>query len=237
MDANPFLAVIEGMVQETRLRGGSLADRLDFVRSGVSALDAGFAQTVDRMVARLQQARAGTTAPRPGEPMPGFALPDETGRLVTLEALLADGPLAVTFSRGHWCPYCRLNNQAIAEARPEFEDLGARVVTIMPERQRFAGALKADAGAWYPVLTDMDNGYALSLNLAVWVGPDMAALMAQAGCDLPQFQGNAAWLLPIPATFVVAQNGIIAARHIDPDYRHRLEIADILTAVRQAAVP
>ena len=44
---------------------------------------------------------------------------------------------------------------------------------IMPERRRFAKAMKAAVGATFPFLTDMDNGYALSLNLAIWIGADM----------------------------------------------------------------
>ena len=49
--------------------------------------------------------------------MPSFVLPDETGRLVRLEELLQQGPLAITFHRGHWCPYCRINTRALAEAQ------------------------------------------------------------------------------------------------------------------------
>ena len=45
----------------------------------------------------------------------------------------------------------------------------------MPERQQFAATFKAEGEAHYPVLTDIDNGYALSLNLAVWVGEEMRA--------------------------------------------------------------
>lgn len=42
----------------------------------------------------------------------------------------------------------------------------------------------------------------------------------------PDYQGNRTWILPIPATFVIAQDGIITARFIDPDYRKRMTIED-----------
>jgi hypothetical protein len=48
----------------------------------------------------------------------------------------------------------------------------------------------------------MDNGYALSLNLTIWVGAEMQNMMERHR-DLPTFQGNSSWMLPIPATFVV----------------------------------
>src|SRR5262252_5043307 len=68
-----------------------------------------FAAAIDRLVERLHQNGAGEAAPQPGDVMPPFILPDENGRMVSLEELVASGPLAVTFHRGHWCPYCRIN--------------------------------------------------------------------------------------------------------------------------------
>ena len=59
----------------------------------------------------------------------------------------------------------------------------------------------------FPILTDMDNGYALSLNLAIWVGAEMQKMMAGRQ-DLPAYQGNSSWMLPIPATFVVGRDGV-----------------------------
>ena len=49
--------------------------------------------------------------------------------------------------------------------------------------------------------------------------------------DRPTLQGNRAWMLPIPATFVVGQDGLIRARFIDPDYRNRMMISDMLAAM------
>jgi hypothetical protein len=51
--------------------------------------------------------------------------------------------------------------------------------------------------------------------------------------DLPTFQGNSSWMLPIPATFVVGPDGLIRARFIDPDYRNRMMISDMLAAMRR----
>jgi peroxiredoxin len=45
--------------------------------------------------------------------MPLFVLPDHTSQLVSLEELLDRGPAAVTFHRGHWCPYCRITNRSL----------------------------------------------------------------------------------------------------------------------------
>jgi len=81
------------------------------------------------------------------------------------------------------------------------------------------------------VLTDLDNGYALSLNLAIWLGTEIQGLLTQ---DLSDFHGNDGWVLPIPATFVVGQDGLVKARFVDPDFRKRMEIDDLLAALRSA---
>jgi peroxiredoxin len=168
--------------------------------------------------------------------MPPFAMPDETGHLVTLEDLLSEGPLAMTFHRGHWCPYCRINTRALAEAQARIASDGARLAAIMPERQRFAAKFKAEGQVQYPILTDVDNGYALSLNLAVWVGDEMQRILESGGRKIPDYQGNQAWVLPIPATFIVAEDGLVKARFIDPDYRNRMTIEDLLAALKDARI-
>jgi peroxiredoxin len=190
-----------------------------------------FAAAVDRLVERLRRHGAGESAPQAGEPMPPFVLPDDRGHMVSLDQLLARGPVAVTFHRGHWCPYCRININALAQAHEALAADGGQIVAIMPDRQKFVADFKSESNVPFPILTDMDNGYALSLNLTIWVGAEMQNLM-QGRRDLPAFQGNSAWMLPVPATFVVDRDGTIKARFVDPDYRKPVAIADLLGAIR-----
>ena len=93
----------------------SLAQRLDAFSLATRYLIPGYQEAVDRMVNRLKAYDAGQAAPKPGEPMPPFAMPNELGHMVTLNDLLSEGSLAMTFHRGHWCPYCRINTKAFAE--------------------------------------------------------------------------------------------------------------------------
>jgi peroxiredoxin len=190
-----------------------------------------FAAAVDRLVERLRRYGAGDAAPQAGEPMPSFILPDDTGQMVSLDRLLTQGPVAVTFHRGHWCPYCRININALAQAHRDITADGGQIVAIMPDRQKFVAEFRSQSSVPFPILTDMDNGYALSLNLTIWVGAEMQKMM-EGERDLPTFQGNSSWMLPIPATFVVGRDGRIKARFIDPDYRKPTAIAGMLAALR-----
>jgi peroxiredoxin len=78
----------------------------------------------------------------------------------------------------------------------------------------------------------MDNGYALSLGLVYWAGNDVQRLYEEAGIALDSYQGNAGYLLPVVAKFVLRQDGAIATRYIDVDFRTRTEPAEIVEALR-----
>jgi peroxiredoxin len=219
--------------QQCRDMEGTLSEQLQAYAAAGREIFPAYGDAVDRLVVRVNENGGGDNAPRPGEVMPPFLLPDETGRLVSLQSLLAKGPVAVMFYRGHWCPYCRLNVRAVIQAQDQITALGAQTVAIMPEVQAFTEKFKSDANAPFPVLTDLDNGYALSLNLAIWLGTEIQQLLSYQ--DMSNFHGNDGWMLPIPATFVVGRGGLVKARFVDPDFRKRMEIDDLLAALRSAS--
>jgi peroxiredoxin len=211
---------------------GTLKERLEAYAAAGRTIFPAYSDAVDRLVVRLKENGGGENAPRPGEMMPPFMLPDESGRLVTLSSLISQGPLVVMFYRGHWCPFCRLNVGAVIKAGDRIAALGGRIVAIMPETQKYAQRFKSESGAPFPVLTDLDYGYALSLNLAIWPGTEIQQLLSY--LDIPDFHGRDGWLLPIPATFVVNRDGLVKARFVDPDFRRRMDIDDLVAAVGSA---
>jgi peroxiredoxin len=219
---------------QARDMDASLGQRLQAFADAVRHLRPHFQDAVDKLVARLKEQGVGETAPMPGEPMPPFVLPDETGHLVSLDKLLDKGPVAITFHRGYWCPYCRINTRALAQAQDKIIAEGGQIAAIMPDQQHFTAELKAESDAPFPILTDIDNGYAMSLNLAFWVGAEMQELMTGAGWDVSRSQGSNTWLLPVPATFVVGTEGEIKARFVDPDYRKRVAVEDLIAALKKA---
>jgi peroxiredoxin len=190
-----------------------------------------FAEAYDDLVARLYSGEVGHTAPTVGEPMPPFFLPSRSGELVGLDELVTNGPVVLSFNRGHWCPFCKIELRAISEYHSEIERAGAQAVSIMPDRQSILSDLRTMTHDAISILTDIDNGYALSLGLVMWVGETLKTLMRGRGYHLDAFQGNDGWLLPVPATFVVGRDSLILARFVDPDFRKRMEISEILAAL------
>lgn len=230
-EISPYAAIAK-VFDQVRDMDAPLNARLLLLAEAVRAGSPQFADAVEALIARLARSGLGATAPAVGEPMPPFLLPDQNGRLTRLDDIVALGPAVVSFHRGHWCPYCRLTATAFAKVQ---ERVGpAHMVAITPETRTYNARLIEAAGIDYRVLTDPDSGYALSLNLAFWVDDQFADLMRSVGQDLSTFQSKGAWVLPIPATFVIDSQGVIVARHVDPDYRRRMEIDDLVAAFEQA---
>ena len=186
---HPAFATLDEAFRYCRDMDASLNERLEAFSEATRYLIPGYQEAVDRMVSRFKAYDAGQAAPKPGRRC--LLSPCRTrGQLVTLDALLGDGPLAMTFHRGHWCPYCRINTRALAEAQERIAADGAHLAAIMPDRQRFAAEFKAEGEVHYPVLTDIDNGYALSLNLAIWVGDEMQQILDPAAAQCPTIRAT-----------------------------------------------
>lgn len=229
MDANQLVASLEDAFQHMRHQDVALSVKLKYIADEVRRLSPVFAQAVDKFVKRLDDVAAGSLAPNIGEAMPPFLLPDDQGRLVSLEKMLEKNPVAIAFIRGHWCPYCRLNALSLAELDGQIKPV--QLVAISAETQKYTQEIKCESRAQFPFLSDIDNGYALALNLAIWVDDEMSSLIAAAGWDVPAYQGGTAWILPVPSVFLLDEAGIIRFRHVDSDYRRRLDPEDLLRAV------
>jgi peroxiredoxin len=224
----------EAVAQICAMQDISVGERLAAYAQAMRDLNSPFADEYDRLVERLMAGDVGADAPSVGEPMPGFLHPDSNGRFVSLEELLANGPVVVSFNRGHWCPFCRIELTALSEAYHDLRAFDAQVVSIMPERQPFTRALQERFDNRLLFLTDIDNGYALMLGLVMWVGEPIRTMMAKRNLRLDEYQGNEAWLLPLPATFVCGRDGLVKARFIDPNFRNRMDVAEIIEALRTA---
>lgn len=212
-DDAPLHVQLQAIASEMRLKNPAAAD------------------IIERVVAHVRGTGTGAGVPKVGEAMPPFLLPDQSGRFVALAELLERGPVVVAFHRGAWCPYCRTYAAALARLHSHVRGLGGEIVAITPSLEKYNRMLQDKTGATFPVLTDLDHGYALQLDLAFRIPEDYRTLILATGWDLAAVHGNEGWLLPIPATFVIGRDGRIRASHIDPDYRSRMGVEDIMAAL------
>jgi peroxiredoxin len=223
----------DSLFERLRRSGLPLNKQLEQVSARLEKSDPHYARAYDQLVTRLTRSQAGDNAPRKGEQMPDFLLPDESGHLVSLKALIATGPVVIAFLRGHWCPYCRLNAAALAKIEKAI--FPAQIVAISAETGAFAKSLREESGAGFPFLTDVGNGYALTLGLSFWLGEDLEKMLYADACDIPTYNGAEGWFLPIPAVFIVGKDGLVKERYVNPDFRQRMEIDALQIAAKVAS--
>jgi peroxiredoxin len=167
-----------------------------------------------------------------GDPMPNFELADADGSLLSSRELLERGPIVVSFFRGDWCPYCRLELKSLEAALGDIEHEGARLVAVTPDTNTALASVKRSNNLSFHVLSDPDHGVALLFGVAYRVPDDLRAQYLRHGVDLAARHGNNLWFLPIPATFIVDRRGIIRHAQVDADPRQRMEPADIIQVLR-----
>lgn len=219
-------------IEDAACSSAPLNERLMAIARTEARLFQNLFPAYDRFVSRAALSDAHLHAPAIGSNMPDVTLTDSSGHLTQLSSLWKDRSLVISLNRGHWCLYCTTQLHMLAEHYPEIMDLGADVVSIMPETEEFAEVLSNKTEAKFKTLSDLDLGYALQLGLAVWIGEEIKSLYIEGGLDISKFQANDGWLLPIPATFVVDKGGRVRARFVDPDFRHRMPMEDLIAALR-----
>ena len=185
---------------------------------------------IDAMVDDL---RRGGTVPglEVGERAPSFTLPAAVGGEVALDDRLADGPVVLTFYRGAWCPICNLELRALQRHLPELEARGARLIAVNPQRPDDSLSFAERLGLGFDVLADLDQEVAAAYRLRFRLSDELVERYTTLGLALPDQNADGTWNLPVPATFVLDGDGIVRARHVDPDYRQRMEPAAILAAL------
>jgi peroxiredoxin len=163
-----------------------------------------------------------------GSAAPEFALPDFSGRLVRSADLLALGPLVVNFFRGRWCPYCVTELEAWRDLYPALRERGALVVGISPQTQRQSDFTATQHVIPFPLLVDAGCALAEKFGL-VWTAPVyLQNYYRSILLNIPFVNGDESWCLPLPATYVIGQDGKILYAEAHADFRVRPEPEDAL---------
>lgn len=176
-----------------------------------------------------------------GDVLPDFALPDADGRIVTSDDLLSKGPLALVFFRGPWCPFCSLTLEALEAVRPQVEALGATLVGLAPLSSDALARLRRERHLGLLLLSDEGLRYAELCGLRFQMSTDAKEFYRQVakerGVEIPGLSADAPWELPVPATFVADQGGVIRFAFGDADWARRAEPEDFVAAIERLAQP
>lgn len=163
---------------------------------------------------------------------PDFQLPNAIGKNVQLQTYLNKGPVILTWYRGGWCPYCNLTLHRLQEELPNFKKHGANLLALTPELQDKSMTPAEKNNLEFEVLSDIDNTVARRYGIVFKLTPEVGDAY-QKGFDLASYNGNTKNELPLAATYVIDQSGIIRYAYLNADYRNRAEPSDILEALER----
>jgi peroxiredoxin len=210
-----------------------LDDRTEALKARFFAeTDAGITERVGAGLAALAEVHPAGHAIGTGAYAPDFELAAVRGGAVRLSGQLPAGPIVLCFYRGGWCPFCSLELQAWQAQLDDLRRAGGRLLALAPEAPAATEARARSDGLEFTLLTDTDQAVAARYGL-VFDLPG-AAREAQALLEAPLDRLNAdgSWRLPVPATYVIDGNGVIAWSFVEDDYTRRAEPAEVIEAVR-----
>lgn len=184
---------------------------------------------LDQDVEKLHDLRLVETSLQVGDFAPNFALTNADGELFQLTQLLENGAVVLSFYRGMWCPFCSLELRALEEILPAIQSLGASLVSISPQTRRSTRLTVQQENLTHPVLHDKGNQVARQFGIVYQVTESMQEILQGFGVSLRKFNGDQVNELPVPATFIIDQNGKIVYRFVDPDFTKRLDPVEIIT--------
>ncbi|MEM6402884.1 MAG: peroxiredoxin-like family protein [Cyanobacteria bacterium P01_D01_bin.116] len=169
-----------------------------------------------------------------GEIIPDFVLSNQNRELIHIQRLLKKGNLVISFYRGSWCPFCSLELKALEQALPAINSLGGTLVAISP--QKFVDSTYNQEELSFEMLVDRRNQVARKFGIVFKIPEELRIYYENIGIYLPRYNGEESFELPIPATFIVNQDGKIHYAFVDSDYSHRLDPVEIVTILRKMAV-
>lgn len=168
-----------------------------------------------------------------GAKAPDFALPDSSGRVVRSSDLLALGPLVVNFFRGRWCPYCMTELEAWRDLYPVVREIGGLVVGVSPQNVRQSEFTVGQHEIPFPLLHDAQCEVAQQFGLAYQVPPFHQKYFRSILVNIPFMNGDESWMLPLPATYVLAENGTVLFAEAYADFRVRPEPGEVIRHLPQ----
>lgn len=170
-----------------------------------------------RATARLRRSGILQKSLQPGETAPNFQFIDHDNNQRSLYSLLETGPVVLNFFRGFWCSFCQTELEALQLIRSELERTGCHYLAISPQQPESG----SEAFERVQFVYDKHNQIARSFNIAYDLGKDEVELLSEWKIDLANTSENGNWSLPVPATYVIAQDKTVAFQFADVDFRAR----------------
>jgi peroxiredoxin len=122
--------------------------------------------------------------------------------------------------------------EALQEVNSEVTDMGAHIVVLTPELERYTRSLHKKLNLTFDILTDLHMKTAERFGLVFTLPDYLRELYRSFGSTLDRFHDESEYRLPLPARYVIDKQGIIRAADVNADYTIRPEPSETLKHLR-----
>jgi peroxiredoxin len=126
--------------------------------------------------------------------------------------------------------------EALQEIHSQVRGLGARIVVLTPELERYTRALHRKMSLTFDILTDLHLKTAEQFRLVFTLPDYLRDLYKSFGSTLDRFHDEPEYRLPIPARYVIDREGIIRYADVNADYTIRPEPSETVRQLRTLTV-
>jgi peroxiredoxin len=122
--------------------------------------------------------------------------------------------------------------EALQASLPAIESLKARIVAVSPQSVEINRKTAEKLKLSFPLLSDPGNRVADAYGLKHGFPDDLREIYQKFNLDLPAHNPEDPWTLPLPARFVITNDGVIRKAWVNADYTQRPEPEETLEVVR-----
>ena len=126
--------------------------------------------------------------------------------------------------------------EALQQINSEVSALGARIVALTPELERYTRTVHKKLNMTFDILTDLHLKTAEQFGLVFVLQDYLRDLYKSFGMTLDRFHDEPAYRLPMPARYVIDKEGTIRAADVNADYTRRLEPSETVRQLRMLPV-
>ncbi len=164
-----------------------------------------------------------------GNEIPDVTLPDPEEEMISLSEIAGQNTLIV-FYRGGWCPFCSAELSAIAEIENELYEKGITIVGISPDSPGYLKESLPDPDTEFTLLSDSDMRASRAFGIAFKESEETVAQLKENGMDIEERSGRDHNLLPVPAVFLINEEGRVEFQYVNPNYKKRINHNILMTA-------
>ncbi len=187
-----------------------------------------------RATENLEKKNIKQNALKVGDKVQPFVLPNALNKEVSLKQLLDSNDfIVINFYRGAWCPYCNLELKELQNILGELKEHKSSLIAISPQTPDFSLTTQEKNELSFEVLSDEKNIVSKKFGLVFSLSSELRPIYESFKINIEESNNDNSYELPMPATYVLDNNGVVIFAFVDEDYTKRCDPQDILDIIQK----